>query len=511
MSTVRTCKTLASFPLLAGEKGLDKKIDKVMLLDDVRTGREFSLGSFIVGRWAGDNGKSDLVLLTKVFNSGAAGVAFQGNLPLELVRLSDEQGIPLFHISSDHVLLDVLFDLRNELVAEEKGLYSSFSPFADILLDDGDIERILWALRDAIKYGVAYRDMIQKKLFVASYSDEFKEHVKIYPLKEVMRLHEHVEVRVGGAVSGYLILNRSHQPKRELTIFERSAVENTLIAVKLAIEKKISAQKVERNYIDEFVRDLIYNKVQRMEELESRSRTFGWSPVNGVVAVTLEMITESGESGERELQVFFSTLRSKFLAFFPKSIYTLSTKSVVFLLSPPDPDSGAKTFQNNIVKVAEHLNEEAMRELRCQILVSVGGYKPDPLNTHESYREAIGAQRVAKLSSHAQNVVFWEFLGAMKLLSMISQNHEAALFCHNMLDKVIEHDSGCNGELLETLRVLSKCNWNIKHASEAMKFHYNTIKYRNKKINELLNFDPENSDHRFDIALALKLYDLGVF
>jgi glutamate formiminotransferase len=184
-----------------------------------------------------------------------------------------------------------------------------------------------------------------------------------------------------------------------------------------------------------------------------------------LVAVTLEMITESGESGERELQVFFSTLRSKFLAFFPKSIYTLLTKSVVFLLSPPDPDSGAKTFQNNIVKVAEHLNEEAMRELRCQILVSVGGYKPDPLNTHESYREAIGAQRVAKLSSHAQNVVFWEFLGAMKLLSMISQNHEAALFCHNMLDKVIEHDSGCNGELLETLRVLSKCNWNIKHAS----------------------------------------------
>lgn len=81
MSTVRTCKTLASFPLLAGEKGLDKKIDKVMLFDDIRAERNFSSGSFIVGRWTGDNKKRNLVLLTKVFNSGAAGVAFQGNLP----------------------------------------------------------------------------------------------------------------------------------------------------------------------------------------------------------------------------------------------------------------------------------------------------------------------------------------------------------------------------------------------------------------------------------------------
>jgi purine catabolism regulator len=118
---------------------------------------------------------------------------------------------------------------------------------------------------------------------------------------------------------------------------------------------------------------------------------------------------------------------------------------------------------------------------------------------------------VARLATFPQEVVFWENLGGMKLLSMVSQSQEAETFCQSILRDLIEYDKSTNGELLQTLRVLNKNNWNVKHASEVMKFHYNTIKYRNKKICELLNFNPDNSDQRFDIALALKLYDLGSF
>lgn len=515
MSIVRTCKTLVNTSLLAGEKGLDNVIEKIVLLDDMRAGRTCEHGFFIVGGWipeSSDNNYSqDLNLLRKAFSAGVAGVALQGDLPLELVRLADEYNVPLFHISSDQILLDILFALNSEIKANESGLYSSFSPFADILLSDGDIEHILWALRGEIHCGIAYRDLIHKKLFVASHSDDFKEHVKIYPLKEVIRLHQHMEVRVGGVLSGYLILNRSSRSDRKFSFYEMTAMENAVIAVKLSIEKKLSTQQVERNYIDEFVRDLIYNKMQRREELDSRARTFGWNPTNGVVVVSIEVETKSGESGERELQVFFSTIRSKFLAFFPKSIYTLLTKSIVFLVSPPEPDNGIKSLETNLLKVAEHLNEEVERELHCQLVVSVGGYKSDPLNTHESYREASRALRVAHLSPQRQKIVFWDALGAMKLLSIVSQSHEASLFCHKILEKLIEFDSTTNGELLQTLRVLNKCNWNIKHVSDEMNFHYNTIKYRNKKICELLDFDPDDSDQRFDIALALKLYDLGSF
>lgn len=513
LPAIRTLQTLSSFSLLAGNSALDKEVGRVVLLDDVIVGGFFcSSDSLVVGVWPSESRFSGLCLssVLAIIQNGVGGIVFQGEIPSELEEAANTFSTPLFSIPQNHTLLNVLFALETEFRKAET-LHSSFSPFADILLNDGDFERILWALREQIHCGVAYKDLIHKQLFVASFSEEFKEHVKIYPLKEIIRLHQHMEVRVGGVLSGYLVLNRSSRSDRKISFLEMSALENAVIAVKLSIEKQLSAQRVERNYIDEFVRDLIYNKIQRKEELESRARTFSWNPVNGVVVVVVEVEALDGAAGEREFQVFFSTIRSKFQAFFPKSIYTMLTKSVVFLISPPDPDNEEKTLQTNIVKVAEHLNEEAAKELRCEITVAVGGYKTDPLSIHESYREAVRALRVARLATFSQEVVFWENLGGMKLLSMVSQSQEAETFCQSILRDLIEYDKSTNGELLQTLRVLNKNNWNVKRASEVMKFHYNTIKYRNKKICELLNFNPDNSDQRFDIALALKLYDLGSF
>lgn len=513
LPVIRTLQTLSSFSLLAGNSALDKEVGRVVLLDDVIVGGGVcSSDSLVVGVWPSESRFSGLCLssVLAIIQNGVGGIVFQGEIPSELEEAANNFSTPLFSIPQNHTLLNVLFALETEF-RKAKTLHSSFSPFADILLNDGDFERILWALREQIHCGVAYKDLIHKQLFVASFSEEFKEHVKIYPLKEIIRLHQHMEVRVGGVLSGYLVLNRSSRSDRKISFLEMSALENAVIAVKLSIEKQLSAQRVERNYIDEFVRDLIYNKIQRKEELESRARTFSWNPVNGVVVVVVEVEALDGAAGEREFQVFFSTIRSKFQAFFPKSIYTMLTKSVVFLISPPDPDNEEKTLQTNIVKVAEHLNEEAAKELRCEITVAVGGYKTDPLSIHESYREAVRALRVARLATFPQEVVFWENLGGMKLLSMVSQSQEAETFCQSILRDLIEYDKSTNGELLQTLRVLNKNNWNVKHASEVMKFHYNTIKYRNKKICELLNFNPDNSDQRFDIALALKLYDLGSF
>lgn len=514
MPVIRTLQTLSSFSLLAGNSGLDREVKRVVLFDDVTGGRaSCSSDSLVVGVWPSEPRFSRLYLssVLSIIQDGVGGITFQGKIPSKIKKAADSFSTPLFCIPQNYTLLKVLFDLDTEFRKSESGFHSSFSPFADILLGDGDFERILWTLREEMHCGVAYKDLINKQLYVASFSDDFKEHVKVYPLKEIIRLHQHMEVRVGGVLSGYLIMNRSSNSDKEIAFIEMSAIENAIIAIKLFIEKKLSIQKIERNYIDEFIRDLIYNKIQRKEELESRARTFSWDPANGVVVVVIEVESLDGEVREREFQIFFPTIRSKFQAFFPKSIYTILTKSVIFLISPLELDNKGKTIQTNILRIAEYLNEEAVREVHCKITVGVGGHKTDPLGTHESYREAMRALRVVRLATFPQKVVFWESLGGVKLLSMVSHSQDAVIFCKSTLRNLIEYDKSTNGELLQTLRVLSKNNWNVKHTSEALRFHYNTIKYRYKKICELLDFNPDDSDQRFDIALALKLYDLGSY
>lgn len=70
----------------------------------------------------------------------------------------------------------------------------------------------------------------------------------------------------------------------------------------------------------------------------------------------------------------------------------------------------------------------------------------------------------------------------------------------------MRHDAEQNGDLIETLIAISEQNWKLKPAAEQLYIHYNTVKYRYKKIQELLNLSDEDSEGNFTVTLALKLY-----
>ncbi|MCC8179002.1 MAG: helix-turn-helix domain-containing protein [Cloacibacillus sp.] len=61
---------------------------------------------------------------------------------------------------------------------------------------------------------------------------------------------------------------------------------------------------------------------------------------------------------------------------------------------------------------------------------------------------------------------------------------------------------------MDTLECIEKNSWNLKQSSVEMNFHYNTLKYRYQRIQEILDIDLALPVNRFNVALALKLYSL---
>ena len=62
-----------------------------------------------------------------------------------------------------------------------------------------------------------------------------------------------------------------------------------------------------------------------------------------------------------------------------------------------------------------------------------------------------------------------------------------------------------NRELLDTLLCYLKTNCNARAAAEQMYLHVNTLHYRLKKIQAILNRDLGEMDDLFDVMLALKI------
>jgi purine catabolism regulator len=52
-------------------------------------------------------------------------------------------------------------------------------------------------------------------------------------------------------------------------------------------------------------------------------------------------------------------------------------------------------------------------------------------------------------------------------------------------------------------------DWNLKKTAEMTYVHYNTMKYRYKKLAEILGMDLEKTANKLNIELAIRLYRLA--
>ena len=115
---------------------------------------------------------------------------------------------------------------------------------------------------------------------------------------------------------------------------------------------------------------------------------------------------------------------------------------------------------------------------------------------------------MARENQNAAIPAFWEDMGVYKLLAAIYDTQEARDFQLEHLGKLIE--PGGNGSsrdsLLQTLFCVIQHNWQLKPVASAMNLHYNTVKYRYHKIEEILGVDLESRAARMTLSLAMELY-----
>lgn len=75
----------------------------------------------------------------------------------------------------------------------------------------------------------------------------------------------------------------------------------------------------------------------------------------------------------------------------------------------------------------------------------------------------------------------------------------------------MDYDEANEGVLLPTLRILLDNCFNWKKTAQQMYVHVNTLHYRIKKVEQLMQIDLSQMENRVNTFLAIKLYDLMQF
>lgn len=145
---------------------------------------------------------------------------------------------------------------------------------------------------------------------------------------------------------------------------------------------------------------------------------------------------------------------------------------------------------------------------RFHISTSFGIGRKYPLpELHKSYQEALTALNISKLTGKKNSVMHYLDLGVFKLINF-QDTTLLKQFCSETLRKLLEHDRTNKGELLQTLRALFDTNFDVNDAAQKMYIHFNTLRYRIKKIEEMTGMKLEQLQDKLNLFVAVKLYDL---
>ncbi len=512
--------------VLAGENGLNKKVRSITVMDALDSlpwtrGDEIVLSSGYIFKINGDH------FYTMIEDMNRVGIAalfiklkrFFDKLPEEIVRIADELNFPIVEVPVELAFIEVInpallqiIDHQSRVLRISEKIHRTFT---DIVINNEDTQVIINVLSDTLNEDILYYDLNFQKMYFSKSIKKVPSDIGDFNLKHVLETYHYYVIGVNNETYGYIIYLKC----KEATIpsDDYNALTHANTAIILDVQKKISSMQIEDRHKNEFVQDLIMNNIKFEDEVKKRAAIYGWEFSKDICAMVVDIDNFKDEYLKLEHKIsndrlelirkrIFKNSKEVVKTYFKDAVYGEFSDSIVFLIQPNDMKP--KTLSCYLKKIGDEIRNVIFRNFEFTVTVGFGDFKDSIMDIHKSYNEAIISIKIGGIIYKKNATILYKELGVYRLLYSIYKNEEAKEFYTSSLEKIIEHDEKYNSEFLKTLICILENHWNLKDSAKDMYIHYNTIKYRYKKICELLNEDLNENETRLKLSLALKIYQM---
>lgn len=128
---------------------------------------------------------------------------------------------------------------------------------------------------------------------------------------------------------------------------------------------------------------------------------------------------------------------------------------------------------------------------------------------YEDFKKAITEARYAYITCDKitkKNIAKISQIGIYRMLIPICENAAVVEYSRSVVNKVKEYDAKYNMDILNTVLMYIKCDYDIIKTSEKLFLHKNTIRYRLKKIEAII--DNSNNDCMEQLYTAIRILRL---
>ena len=529
-------KPLSAAHIAAGWAGRQNAIADIVKFHAKNDG--FADGAFVLIQppYADEGAAADAV--RQCLQLGAAGILLTGaalQLSAELLSLADKYNIPiLIHkppVSEEEVMF--VFQLSLQLKLQDKLLDLLESAGWDELQQSMlyGIPGVLARLKRYVCSPVALAGpsfeflacggeapqpsplLLQwlKSVYIKDYHRKFKnvktgDPVTIVAGRINLEAAEEADyyaaaLSLHGHIYGYLLLFETAGSITEIDLLRLK--QSGLLCLKELVSRR-NIEELEEKYRTQFIYDLLYNNFESTEALLQRGTFWGWDFTKPYQLMVLEahkenQLVKQGDILPAVAAAVNAILRMNCIA----GCASEQMGQIVVLFSVPAADE--KSRKNNLAELAAKIRQYVNKKMPdLQLNVGAGRFYVNAAELCRSYQEAKQALELGRYADGEKPVAFFEDLGSLRLLANVS-SELLEDFYKEYLEVLIDYDSKNGASLLITLQTYFQQNADLNLTAEKLFMHPNTLRYRLKKIEELIDADLQRFEVRLNLYIACKI------
>lgn len=511
----------SDFKVIAGEGGLSNEVSSVTVFDAPDAWNWLKGGEFVIttGYFINNDSRvfEDLIINIKANKMAGIGIKvdrFIHKVPNSVIDKANELGIPIIYIPNHYAFIEIINPVLTKIINDQadrlKRSEMIRKSFTQLVIDGGDLKDILVTLKRITGFESAYADIYFNTFIFESEDLNFVNTIKSMDFISFQE-HKFFEISYNKYIFGYLIIN----VKGKIEQLEEAAIEHAITVLKLYIQRKISNTQIEMRYRDEFVRDLITKNIRSVEEVKKRAKIFGWEFNSKIVVLMFDIDNYKSEyfkmnhkkdnlnlemTREKIFRIVIEQIKSEFR----QPVYTTLSDSITFILNVNNTDK----LKKRISKLCSEVLIKVKNGTGFTLTIGIGSVMGEIMLAKESYTEAFRVVKISRLAKKTNHYKFYNEAGLYKLYYDVSLTAFGEEFCSENLDRLIEHDKNNNTYLFKTLNCLVENEWNLKETANRMYVHYNTIKYRYKKLCEILEIDFHSFEQKMKYTFSIKIYNI---
>lgn len=337
---------------------------------------------------------------------------------------------------------------------------------------------------------------------------EFEHHKEIYGkiLSHTKRLlvetilefqHNHVfytvfPVDFHERTVAYLVIPKSFDDQYDHIDF--MAIEQSKNILSLKISKERTSTEVELRLRQDFLYDLIHG-LESEEDLSRRGRHLNISLEEHHQILVLSPLCE--ESQTKQINGTLEKIRYKLTGSgLPLSMVN-SQKLIVSV-----PFSKTDSLARSILTDLEKYNSDTNAVIGVSKTVTgLSGYK-------KAYEEAKKAAEFAVHFNKKGEILHFDQLGIVGVMFEGNNFDSMKEFCEKYLGALMNYKYTNGTDLIYSLQVFLDHESVIQSAAEELHVHYNTLRYRLKRIEEIIELDLKDPQTKLNLRIALLIYRL---